>query len=74
MDEPARRFAHASTRPLLYNRENAERAAIQRALLDSEFSRARAARALGVSRVTLYKKMKKYGLMDLPQTTAADTK
>jgi transcriptional regulator of acetoin/glycerol metabolism len=30
------------------------------------YSRARAADALGISRVTLYKKMKKYGLMTIP--------
>jgi len=28
------------------------------------YTRARAASALGISRVTLYKKMKKYGLME----------
>jgi DNA-binding NtrC family response regulator len=45
------------------NREQSERSAIQRALASNAYSRARAARALGISRVTLYKKMKKYGLM-----------
>lgn len=43
-------------------REASERAAIQRALEEAGHSRTRAARALGISRVTLYKKMKKYGL------------
>jgi transcriptional regulator with PAS, ATPase and Fis domain len=51
---------------LLYNREIAERAVIQRALVSCGYSRARAAASLGISRVTLYKKMKKYGLMDVP--------
>jgi transcriptional regulator with PAS, ATPase and Fis domain len=51
---------------LLHNRELAERAVIQRALASSNYSRARAASALKISRVTLYKKMKKYGLMDVP--------
>ena len=36
---------------------------IQRALANNGYSRSRAAAALGISRVTLYKKMKKYGLM-----------
>ncbi len=48
------------------NREVAERTIIQRALVNSGYSRARAATSLGISRVTLYKKMKKYGLMDVP--------
>jgi DNA-binding NtrC family response regulator len=57
---------YASADSLLYNREIAERAVIQRALVNCGYSRARAAQSLGVSRVTLYKKMKKYGLMDVP--------
>ena len=40
-----------------------ERNVIQQALEKHGNSRARAAEALGISRVTLYKKMKKYGLM-----------
>jgi DNA-binding NtrC family response regulator len=43
-----------------------ERKAIQRALATYGYSRARAADALGISRVTLYKKMKKHGLMAIP--------
>ncbi len=39
---------------------------IQRAQANNGYSRARAATALGISRVTLYKKMKKYGLMRAP--------
>jgi len=44
-------------------RDVTERNVIQRALMSHGFSRTRAADALGISRVTLYKKMKKYGLM-----------
>jgi DNA-binding NtrC family response regulator len=55
---------------LLHNRELIERNVIQRVLVSSGYSRARAADALGISRVTLYKKMKKYGLMGVPLQTA----
>jgi transcriptional regulator with PAS, ATPase and Fis domain len=48
---------------LFQNREIVEREVIRAALANNHFNRARAARALGVSRVTLYKKIKKYGLM-----------
>jgi len=51
---------------LAHNRETTERAAILRALEKVSFSRTRAAELLGVSRVTLYKKMKKYGLFGKP--------
>jgi DNA-binding NtrC family response regulator len=54
---------------LHHNRELLERTSIHRALVNSGYSRARAATALGVSRVTLYKKMKKYGLMEVPLQT-----
>ena len=47
-----------------------ERNVIQRALISNGYSRTRAADSLGISRVTLYKKMKKYGLMK-PSATAA---
>jgi len=49
---------------LRHSREDSERAIIQQVLEKHNFSRARAAKALGISRVTLYKKMKKYGLME----------
>ncbi len=49
---------------LLHNREIAERSIIKRALENNGHRRSHAAKALGVSRVTLYKKMKKYGLLD----------
>jgi two-component system response regulator HydG len=48
---------------LEHNRETTERAAILRALEKVAFSRTRAAQMLGVSRVTLYKKMRKYKLL-----------
>ena len=44
-------------------RDLAERGVIHRALVKSGFNRTRAADALGISRVTLYKKMRKYGLL-----------
>jgi DNA-binding NtrC family response regulator len=52
------------TDTLVHNREMLERNVIQRILEKNGYSRARAATALGISRVTLYKKMKKYGLMN----------
>ena len=48
---------------LHHHRDLIERNVIQRALMSNGFSRTRAAGSLGISRVTLYKKMKKYGLM-----------
>jgi DNA-binding NtrC family response regulator len=51
---------------LHHQRDVIERNVIQRALANHGYSRARAADALGISRVTLYKKMKKYGLMSIP--------
>jgi transcriptional regulator with PAS, ATPase and Fis domain len=48
---------------LRQSRELSERANILRALEKAAHSRTRAAQLLGVSRVTLYKKMKKYGLL-----------
>ncbi|MBA4063020.1 MAG: hypothetical protein C0501_04800 [Isosphaera sp.] len=51
---------------LKQSRETTERANIIRALEKAAQSRTRAAQLLGVSRVTLYKKMKKYGLFSRP--------
>ncbi len=56
---------------LAHNRETTERVAILRALEKVTFSRTRAAELLGVSRVTLYKKMKKYGLLGKPSGSVA---
>jgi DNA-binding NtrC family response regulator len=58
--------ATATPGTLEHNRETTERAAILRALEKVSYSRTRAAQLLGVSRVTLYKKMKKYGLLTKP--------
>ena len=55
--------ATATPSSLAQNRETTERANILRALEKVGQSRTRAAQLLGVSRVTLYKKMKKYGLL-----------
>jgi two-component system response regulator HydG len=55
---------------LAQTRETHERAVIERVLEQAGYSRTRAATMLGVSRVTLYKKMKKYGLMELPGRSA----
>jgi transcriptional regulator with PAS, ATPase and Fis domain len=51
---------------LSHNREQVERNIIQRTLVNHGWSRVHTANALGISRVTLYKKMKKYGLMRSP--------
>src|SRR5262249_52710266 len=59
---------HESPRPredsLAESRQEAERLVIQRALANARNCRTEAAHALGISRVTLYKKMKKYNLMN----------
>jgi two-component system, NtrC family, response regulator HydG len=63
---------------LFREREQVERCTIVRALQSCGNSRARAANLLGVSRITLYKKMKKYGLMgtweesDSPESLGRD--
>ncbi|MCA9085255.1 MAG: sigma-54-dependent Fis family transcriptional regulator [Planctomycetaceae bacterium] len=43
--------------------ELTEKDIIEQALLNNSFSRTKTARQLGISRVTLYNKMKKYGMM-----------
>ena len=55
---------------LHHQRDVIERNVIQRALVNNGYSRSRAATSLGISRVTLYKKMKKYGLMSIPLSAA----
>ena len=52
----------AADNSLRHSRELLEHDLIRRVLVDSGFSLGRTAHALGISRVTLYKKMKKYGL------------
>lgn len=53
---------------LKHQRKNMEREAIFKALMSTGYSRSRAAKLLGISRVTLYKKMKKYELTSIPHT------
>src|SRR5439155_11758740 len=48
------------------SRQVAERASIVRALEGAGYCRTRTAAALGISRVTLYKKMRAYGLLARP--------
>lgn len=48
------------------NRRAAERASIQKALAANGYNRSRTAQTLGISRVTLYKKMQQYGLTEKP--------
>jgi DNA-binding NtrC family response regulator len=64
--QPAPGRNGTSPHSLAHHRENAEKLTIQKALADNNNSRSRAARALKISRVTLYKKMKQYGLMETP--------
>jgi two-component system response regulator HydG len=61
----------APNHSLSQSREAYERTVIRKALQDAGYSRTRAASILGVSRVTLYKKMKKYGLADIPTRAAS---
>src|SRR5262249_44150217 len=49
---------------LLQGRATYERGLIQHTLESCKFNRSRAAGALGISRVTLYKKIKQYGLAE----------
>jgi transcriptional regulator with PAS, ATPase and Fis domain len=46
--------------------EAVEKRLILRALESNDYNRTKAAVALGISKVTLYRKLKKYGLMSLP--------
>ena len=59
---PSNGNGHLQNDSLLHSRELLERNVIQRALANNGFSRARAANSLGISRVTLQQKMKRYGL------------
>jgi DNA-binding NtrC family response regulator len=52
--------------PLAQDRDRDERSVIERALEEHDHCRSKVAQALGISRVTLYSKMKKYGLLDRP--------
>jgi transcriptional regulator with PAS, ATPase and Fis domain len=63
--------APVSPDSLSQSREHLERDVIQRVLADRNYTGAQAASALGISRVTLYKKIKKYGLTWRPVQEAA---
>jgi transcriptional regulator with PAS, ATPase and Fis domain len=60
---PAVESGSARPRSLLASCQASEREHIHQALKKCSYRRGRAAETLGVSRVTLYKKMKKHGLM-----------
>ena len=63
-DPSIARFFSSENSGTLENRiEITEKEIIEQALLDNSFSRTQTARQLGISRVTLYNKMKKYGMM-----------
>jgi DNA-binding NtrC family response regulator len=63
--------AEDRTETLMQTREQFERAVILRALSNHANSRSEAARELGISRVTLYKKMKKYEIFRSPTAMAS---
>jgi two-component system response regulator HydG len=56
---------------LEHQRNLIERNLIQRALVLNGYNRSRAADMLNISRVTLYKKLKKYRLLDLPSSLSS---
>jgi DNA-binding NtrC family response regulator len=56
-------FAHTPGSSLMQSRSEYERSLILRTLEECRFNRSYAARKLGVSRVTLHKKIKQYGLV-----------
>jgi DNA-binding NtrC family response regulator len=62
--------AKRSRETLFDGRASYERDLILRTLSDCRNNRSHAARSLGVSRVTLYKKLKQYGLTDQPPERA----
>jgi DNA-binding NtrC family response regulator len=59
------RIQRTTKEPILSDQELLERSSVERALQENDYVRAHAAQALGISRVTLYKKMRKYGLTGL---------
>lgn len=62
LDAQGKDLGRGVVQSLRHNRELLEQDLIQRALLSSGYNLVRTANALGISRVTLYKKLKKYGL------------
>jgi two-component system, NtrC family, response regulator HydG len=59
-------------RSLHEQRDVLEKQLIERALLENANSRSRAAKALGISRVALYKKLKKFGFASSPSKSVAE--
>jgi len=57
-------FAHSPGNSLMQSMSEHERSLIQRTLEECRFNRTSAARKLGVSRVTLHKKIKEHGLVN----------
>jgi transcriptional regulator with PAS, ATPase and Fis domain len=73
LPRPVQEFAAQTSLPrpaqahsLQGEQEAVEKRLILRALESNDYNRTRAAAALGISKVTLYRKLKKYGLMSLP--------
>ncbi len=60
---PTPSLVPVSNGPLADSRDAAERVLIERTLAEHQYSRTRTAQALGISRVTLYKKMKKHRML-----------
>jgi transcriptional regulator of acetoin/glycerol metabolism len=60
---PARVPASAGSAPLSQSKDEAERARIAEALKRTGNNRLRAAAELGISRMTLYNKLRKHGMM-----------
>jgi transcriptional regulator with PAS, ATPase and Fis domain len=67
---PASRTQTNGRGSLHHQRDLRETEIIQKALADNSNSRSRAAEALGISRVALYKKLKKFGLKEFGQTAS----
>jgi len=63
--EPPRTAAFPRAVTLARSKEEAERLCIAEALRRFSNNRLRAAAALGISRMTLYNKLRKYGLMEM---------
>jgi len=55
--------AHTVSRRVLSSLESMERDAIVRSLLDARGNKVKAARALGMSRATIYRKIHEYGIV-----------
>jgi transcriptional regulator of acetoin/glycerol metabolism len=58
---------HAVSRRLLSPLESMERDAIVRVLIDADGNKAKAARSLGMSRATIYRKIHEFGIVATPR-------